>query len=172
MVIIVVQARIDGILVDGVPLTQHGQRRGTQTLVGILERLVVIALEEVEACCKGIGGILVEVIGRHLELGVVDEADTLQQVLLDEVVGLLDVMQVVRGAVVDMHHRLRLGHVGYTHVLRTPGLVLVSLGKHVDEDEVQIGTQHMGLTPGMRQFRVCFGILAQFLHGLNGVVTY
>ena len=80
-------------------------------------------------------------------------------------------MQVIRGAVVDMHHGLRLGDVGYTHVLRTLGLVLVSLGKHIDQDEVQIGTQHMGLTPGRRQLRVDGRSGTHLQHGLDGVVA-
>ena len=65
-VIIIVDLHLQCVLVDSLPVAKL--RVSTQSIVGILQSLLVVALEEVETCSKRIGSIAVEVVSRNLIL--------------------------------------------------------------------------------------------------------
>ena len=77
LVVVGVEQRVDGVGTHGRPFAQRAGGVAAQGPVGVLQTVLVVALEQVEAGGEGVGGIAVEVVGGHLVLGVVDEPDAL-----------------------------------------------------------------------------------------------
>ena len=107
----------------------------------MLNDLVPLTCEEVEAGGKGMSSFLVEVPLRHLIVDIVNQLQALLQVSADLVVGLSDVATVV--VVVDSGDRLV--KIGHADVMTAQLIVLIGLREAVDEDEVSIGTNEQSL---------------------------
>ena len=113
----------------------------------MLDALVVFAPEQVETGGQGVSGILVEVVSGHFVLRVINEVDTLQDILLDETIALGHALTILRTAIIHIDDGLGLGHVGNAHILLALCIILISLSKDVQQGEMQPGTKDMRLAP-------------------------
>ena len=104
--------------------------------------LVPLLIIEVETCGKRIGGALVEVILRHRVDGVVDQRQTLLDILGDHFIDANHRTALVLGV------KLRLGslHVGNTQIVGI-GRIIV-LAEDIDQNEVCIGPAEKRLSLG------------------------
>ena len=130
--------------------------RGGDTLVPLL-------IEEVETGCKGIGGLLVEMVLRHRVELVGDQRQTLDQVGVD--LG-IDIGQRTAG-VFGVEYRFGLLHVGDAKVFRRI-LRIVSLTEHIGQTEMSVCTANERFALGGLQLR---GVgAAQLLDGVERLV--
>ena len=97
----------------------------------MLQALVVFTPEQIETGCESVSSVLIEMVGRDLVLRVVDEVNTLNDVLLDETIDLSYALSVLRVTIVHINSSFGLSDIGNTEVFFTLCIVLVSFGKDV-----------------------------------------
>ena len=146
------------------PVLEDGGRRFAEHAVRALNRLVVLAVVEVEAGCEGVGRILVEVVFGDLVARIAHEGETGLNILLD---GCVELCQ--RTAVVDhVEPFVGDGEVGEAGILRSVYGV-VGHAEHRCQDEVVVCAGDVGLAVELLEGGIAAG--AQFLKALQGHVA-
>ena len=127
------------------------------------DALVPLLIEQVEACGEGISGLPVEVILGLLVIRIVDQRQTVLQIVVDTLVNSGHRSAVVLG----IERRLRLGDIGNTHI-RIGIRGIVGLAEQVDQQEMAVSPAKQRLALG--GLELIGGGAAQLLDGFESVV--
>ena len=111
-------------------------------------------------------------VSRHLVLGIVNEVDTFEDILLDKSIDFSHALTVLGVAVIDGNRLLHLADVWDAHIAGTQCLVLICFGKDVHEYEMEISAEQVCLTPRVSQVAVVSRVFTHLAHSLDSVVGY
>ena len=135
-----------------------------QCNVSIFQHVLVVADKEIEACCVGIGCLLVEVVLRHVVVAVVNQWQSLLKILLALCIHISKCAAVI----LHKHLCLRLGDIGYTLDCLAQFRSAVCLAEDVGKNEVSVAANQQSLALHCLQFRViALSFLFNLLHALK-----